>query len=157
MKTKLFILTLAAAIVAGGIITTQTLAADPAESMPLRGKMRQRIAEKLNLTATQKTEIKTVLAGEKDTLKSLLATWHAARNDLRASIRASDANEVTVRAAAAKVASAEADLAVERLKLYGKIAPVLTEEQRQAIAEMEQRVDDLVNHAIEQIGAVLAE
>ncbi len=66
MKTKLFILTLAAALLAGGLITTKTWAAGSADAVPLRGKILQRIAEKLNLTADQKAQIKTILAGEKE-------------------------------------------------------------------------------------------
>jgi Spy/CpxP family protein refolding chaperone len=156
MKTKLFILTLAAALLAGGLITTKTWAAGSADAVPLRGKILQRIAEKLNLTADQKAQIKTILAGEKDTLKPLLAALHDARKNLRAAIRADGANETSVRAASATVAGAEADLAVERLKLYGKIAPILTAEQRQQISEFEQRADEFVDNAIDRIGDALA-
>lgn len=157
MKTKLFIFTLAAAVLAGGLIATKTLAAGSTESAPFRGNFFQRIAEKLNLTVDQKSQIKSILAGEKDPLKPLLAALHDARKNLRAAIRASDASEASVRAASATVASAEADLAVERLKLYGKIAPILTEEQRQKIAGFEQRVDEFVDAAIDWFGAALAD
>jgi Spy/CpxP family protein refolding chaperone len=47
-------------------------------------------------------------------------------------------------------------LAVERLKLYGKIAPILTAEQRQQISEFEQRADEFVDNAIDRIGDALA-
>ncbi len=156
MKTKLLLLTLAAAVLAGGLVTSKTLAAGNADAPPLRGKFLQRIAEKLNLTDAQKSQIKTTLAGEKDTLKPLLTALHDARKDLRAAIRASDATETSVRAASSKVASAEADLAVERQKLYGKIAPVVTDEQREKISEFEQRADDFVDGVIDRIGDALA-
>jgi hypothetical protein len=42
----------------------------------------------------------------------------------------------------------EADLAVERMKLYGKIAPILTDQQRRKIADFEQRFDNVVGGAI---------
>ena len=74
-------------------------------------------------------------------LAGLSGQLHDARQNLRAAIQASDANETTVRAASAKVASAEADLAVERMKLYGKIAPILTDEQRRQITDFEQRAE----------------
>lgn len=158
MKTKFFLLTLAAAILAAGLFaTTTTFAAGKNGAVPLRGKMLQRIAEKLQLTDDQKSQIKTILAGEKDTVKPLLAALHETKKNLRDTIHASDANEASVRAAAAKVGSAEADLAVERLKLYGKIAPILTDEQKQKIATFEQRADEFVDNAIERIGAGLAE
>jgi Spy/CpxP family protein refolding chaperone len=117
----------------------------------------KRIAEKLNLTDDQKSQIKTILSGEKDTLKTLLIQLHAARKNMHAAIQASDANETSVRAASAKVASIEADLAVERMKLYGKIAPVLTDEQRRQISDFTQRADDFTDNAIARIGDGLAE
>ena len=154
MKSKFLIIATVAAIVMCGLTST-TLAADNPAQAPLRGKIFQRIAEKLNLTADQRAQIKSVLSGEKDTLAPLLGQLHDARTNLRAAIRASDANETSVRAASAKVASAEADLAVERMKLYGKIAPILTEAQRQQLSEMQQRADALVDHVIARIGSGL--
>jgi Spy/CpxP family protein refolding chaperone len=159
MKTnKILILATAAAIIVGGLITTRSLAADDsAPATPLRGQILKRIAEKLNLTDDQKSQIKTILSGEKDTLKTLLTQLHDARKGMRAAIQASDANEASVRAAAAKVASVEADLAVERMKLYGKISPVLTDEQRQQISDFTQRADDFMDNAIANIGDGLAQ
>ncbi len=154
MKSKFLIIATVAAIVMCGLTST-TLAADNPAQAPLRGKILQRIAEKLNLTADQRAQIKSVLSGEKDTLAPLLGQLHDARTNLRAAIRAGDANETSVRAASAKVASAEADLAVERMKLYGKIAPILTEAQRQQLSEMQQRADALVDHVIARIGSGL--
>jgi Spy/CpxP family protein refolding chaperone len=160
MKTnKVLILATAAAIIVGGLFTTKSLAADDSAppTTPLRGQILKRIAEKLNLTDDQKSQIKAVLSGEKDTLKTLLTQLHDARKDMRAAIQASGANETSVRAAATKVASVEADLAVERMKLYGKIAPVLTDEQRQKISDFTQRADDFADNAIANIGDGLAQ
>jgi Spy/CpxP family protein refolding chaperone len=157
--TKLFALTLAAALTAGGLITVKSLAADnsTAAATPLRGQLLQRIAEKLNLTGDQKSQIKTILVGEKDTLQNLLGQLHDARKNLRAAIQAGDANESSVRAASARVASAEADLAVERMKLFSKISPVLTDEQRQKISDFTQRADDFADNAIAHIGDALVQ
>ena len=155
MKTKLFILALAAAVIAGGLTTTKTFAAGQQGTGSLREKIRQRVAEKLNLTDDQKSQIKSALTGEKDVLKPLLTQLHDARTELRAAVRAKDANEAAVRAASAKVAGAEADLAVERMKLYGKIAPILTDEQRQKISEREQRADEFMENAIAKFGAAV--
>ena len=150
--TKWLSITLAAALNVGGWMATPSLAADGAAPVTPRGRMAQRIAEKLNLTADQKAQIKAVLRGEKDTLMPLVGQLHDARKGLRAAIHASDANETTVRAAAAKVAAVEGDLAVERMKIYGKIAPILTDEQRRQIADFEQRADNFVDGVIARIG-----
>jgi len=151
MKTnKWLTLTLAALLNFGGLITTPALAADT--NAPAHGRFFQRIAHRLNLTDDQKAQIKVILRSEKDTLKPLLGQLHTARQNLRAAIQAGDANETTVRAASAKVAAAEADLAVERMKIYGKIAPILTEAQRQQLSELQQRADDFADLAIARVG-----
>jgi Spy/CpxP family protein refolding chaperone len=162
MKTsKLLALTLAAALTAGGlfIYTSTSRAADNSATpaIPLRGQILQRIAEKLNLTSGQKSQIKTILAGEKDNLKNLLGQLHDARKNLRGTIQAGDANESSVRAASAKVAAVESDLAVERMKLFGKISPVLTDEQHKQISDFTQRADDFADNVIANIGDGLAQ
>jgi Spy/CpxP family protein refolding chaperone len=147
MKTNKWLsLALAAALNLGGWLTTPALAADTPAPAP--GRFLQQLAQRLNLTADQKAQIKTILRAEKDTLKPLFSQLHAARENLRAAIQAGDANETTVRAASAQVAAVEADLAVERMKIYGKIAPVLTNEQRQQISDFRRRADDSTDRAI---------
>jgi len=151
MKTiKLLTIATAAAIIAGGLTSApaQDTGDSAAGTRPGRGQILQRIAKKLNLTDDQKSQIKAVWGGEKDTLKSLFGQLHDARKNMRAAIHANGAKEADVRAAAAKTASVEADLAVERMKLYGKIAPILTDEQRRKIADLEQRFDNVVGGAI---------
>jgi len=155
MKTiRLLTFATAAAILAGGLIgaSAQTTNDSAAGNKPVHGRILQRIAQKLNLTDDQKSQLKTVWDGEKGTVKSLIGQWHDARKNLRTAIHASGTNETAVRAAAAKVATVEADLAVERMKLYGKIAPILTEEQRRKIANFEQRLDDRISSAIARLG-----
>lgn len=156
MKTKHFILTLAAALAVGGFIYTAK-AAERSGPGRFRGANLQRAAEKLELTDSQKTQIKAELKAEKDQLQQLFGRLHETRQDLREAIRASDATEATVRDASGKVAAVQADLAVERLKLHGKIAPILTEKQKTKIAEFEARVDDLVTDALEHFGERLTE
>ncbi|MFZ0829122.1 MAG: Spy/CpxP family protein refolding chaperone [Verrucomicrobiia bacterium] len=155
MKTnKLLTLATAAAILVGGLISA--LAQNPSDSAagpgPGPGQILQRIAKKLNLTDDQQAQIKAVLIADKGTLAGLFGQLHEARRNLREAIHAGDANEAAVRAASAKVASVEADFAVERMKLYGKIAPILTDEQRRKIADFEQRLDSLVGGAIARLG-----
>jgi Spy/CpxP family protein refolding chaperone len=154
MKNKILICSLAAALAVGGLIATKTLAADNA-APPARGNVLQRIAQKLNLTADQRSQIKAILNGDRDTLLPLLGQLHDARINLRAAIRAAEADEASVRAASAKVAGVESDLAVERLKLYGEIAPILTEAQRQQLAELQQRADEFVDNIITHLASGL--
>ena len=148
---QLLTLATAAAIFAGGS-TLESPAAENAAAPPAHGRILQRIARKLNLTDDQKTQIKAVLSADRGTLAALLGQWHDARKNLRAAIHAGDANETSVRATSAKVAVAEADLAVERMKLYGKIAPILTDGQRRQIAALEERFNRFADDAIARIG-----
>jgi Spy/CpxP family protein refolding chaperone len=97
----------------------------------------QRIADRLDLTADQKQQIKGIFLTEKDTLLPLVENLRSSRKELRTAIRADNTTEAAVRTASAKVASVEADLAVERMKLYLKIAPILTDVQKQQLAHFD--------------------
>jgi Spy/CpxP family protein refolding chaperone len=153
MKMSKYLSIIAAtALTAGGLIVLKTHAAEATPAQGFRGEFLERAKEKLGLTDEQVTEIKTQLAGEKETLKSLLTKWHDARMGLREAIQASDATESSVRVASAKVAAVEADLAVERLKLFSKIGPILTADQREKVKEFQSKIDDFLDHAINRIG-----
>ena len=47
--------------------------------------------------------------------------------------------------------------AIKRLKPHGKLSPILTDEQRAKLAEIEARLDDIVSDAIGRLGERLAE
>ena len=158
-------ITMAAALVVGGVMVVRSRAAEARQlqaglglgdggGRPVLGG---RIARQLDLTAEQRAEIKAVLAADKDQLTGLLSGVHDARVGLRETIRKPGASEADVRAAAAKVAGVEADLAVERARLYGKISPILTAEQLAKVGELQQRADDLVDGAIAVFGKRLAQ
>ena len=148
---------MAAAVAAGGLIICNTQAAQGDGTTGLRAKVRARAAEKLNLSKEQRAQIRTILKADKDTLTGLFRRLHDARTGLRETIQASGATEDSVRGAATKAAAVEADLAVERLKLYGKISSVLTTDQRQQLNELQGRVDDAVDKLINRFGGRLAE
>jgi Spy/CpxP family protein refolding chaperone len=159
MKTfKWFPLTLAAVLVAGGLWTLQAQVTDKTSaSSAAHGRLLERMKQKLGLTDDQATQIKAVLKADKDTLTTQLTRLHDARTELRSAIQASDASEASVRAASAKVAAAEADLAVERLRLHGKIVPILTEEQREKLGQLQSRMDEVVDRAINRVNERLSE
>jgi Spy/CpxP family protein refolding chaperone len=156
-NTKWLIITLAAAVTAGGLFVLKTQAAERAGlQRPSRGRLLERAKEELALSDDQVTKIKTELQTEKDSLKSLILKLHEARVTLRQTIQAADATETSVRAASAKAAAVEADLAVARLKLFGKINPILTPDQREKVKHFQSKVDDLIDGAINKIGERLA-
>lgn len=121
------------------------------------GRLAQRAREKLGLTDEQLLQIKDVLKSEKTNITSLLSRMRDRRADLRAAIRAAGANETTVRAASAKVAAVEADVAVERMKLFQQISPILTEDQRAKVAALQSNLDSFIDRAIQRIDDPLGE
>jgi Spy/CpxP family protein refolding chaperone len=107
--------------------------------------------QKLGLTEEQSARIREIVKADREKLVSLLSQSHEARAGLRQAIRAPGANETSVRAAAAKVAAVEADFAVERLTLFGKITPLLTAEQHEKLAQFQTRIDAYVDIAISRL------
>jgi len=155
MKTNILLTLVATLAVIGCGLTSapaQNTQDAAAGGKPERGRLLQRIAQKLQLTEDQKSQIKAAWSEEKNAVLSLVSQLHDARRNLHAAIHADKASETAVRAAAARVAVVEADLAVERMKLYGKIASILTDEQRRKIADFEERVDDRISAVIARLG-----
>ena len=157
MKTTGFLMvTMAAVLVLGGI--TGARAAGPADRPGgFRGRFLERARERLGLTDGQVAQIKSVLRSEKDTLTALATRLHEGRLGLRNAIRTPNATEASVRVASAKVAAVQADLAVERMKLFTRINPILTDEQRAKLADVEQQMDGLVDTVISRASEQLAE
>ena len=155
--SKLLVITLAAGLGVGGLFVVKAHAVERiAGHRSDRGHLLERARENLGLTDEQVAKIKTELKGEKDTLKDLVSKLHDARVGLREAIQTSDANESSVRSASAKVAAVEADLAVERMKIHGKIAPILTPDQLEKVREFQARLDDFLDNAINHLGDRLA-
>lgn len=153
MKTSKWIALAAAAITASGLLALNAAPAKAkAEVGGARGQLLQRAKEKLNLTDDQVAQIKSVLKDDKEVLRGLLLQMHEARSGLREAIRTNGATPESVRTASAKVAAVEADLAVERLKLYGKISPILTAEQREKLQQAEAQLDDMIESVINHLG-----
>jgi periplasmic protein CpxP/Spy len=151
MKTsKWLAVAMAAAVAVGGI--TVALKAR-AENGPARrafgGQFLTKAKEKLGLTDEQVNKVKAELLAEKDTLKPLITSLHNTKAGLRETIQKKGVTESDIRAASAKVAAVEADLAVERAKIYGKISPILTADQLSKIDEFQQKMDDFVDGAIQ--------
>ena len=151
--SKWFAMTVAAAVTAGGLSILTTQAAEgQLGRYAERGRLLERAKERLGLTDEQVTQIKAELAGEKETLKSLFTRLHEARKGLRETIHSADATDTSVREAAAKVGAVQSDFAVERLKLYRRISPIFTDEQREKVKGFEAHIDEFVDSALSRFG-----
>ena len=144
MKTIASWRRLAGVVLAVAGMTFSGLAKDESRGGQGQGLV-QRIATQLDLTEDQQAQIKDIFAAEKTGLQALAERLRDTRTGLRDAIHAPGATENTVRAAAAKVAAVEADLAVERLKLYGQISPLLTDGQREKLVGLEQHLDQVID------------
>jgi Spy/CpxP family protein refolding chaperone len=144
-------------LITGLFCGTATVATCRAADAPLSrfNAMRDQAKEKLGLTDEQLSRIKSEFAAEKDSIRDIMARLHTERAALRETIQKKDAKEAEVRAAAAKLAEVEADAAVLRSRLFGKVNPILTDEQRTKLKEMHAHVDDLVQRLLEKAGARL--
>jgi Spy/CpxP family protein refolding chaperone len=159
MRTQKYIIGITTlAVCLGGLIVFNAPAQDKG---PATGIGSDRLAaqakEKLGLTDEQLGQIKDVLKLEKTAIVSLLSQMRDARAGLRTAIRSTDANETSVRAASAKVAVVEADVAVERMKLFHQISPILTDEQRTKLAALQSNLDGVIDQAINRLDTRLGE
>ena len=153
-STNWLAITLAAALCGGFLLTVPPAqAAKGASRQTVRSRIRERAKTELNLTDQQVAQIKQILKADKGEIAGLVTRLHDARVGLRGAIQAPGATEASVRVASAKVAAVEADLAVERLRLFGKISPILTAEQREKLQELRGRADDFVDKLINRAGA----
>ncbi len=152
-SSKLLVAIIAAGLAAGGFVVSNSYAVErTAGAGHFRGQLLERAKEKLGLTDDQISKIKDELKADKDTIKDLISRLHEARIGLREAIQATDATEASVRAAAAKVSAVEGDIAVERMKLHGRISPILTSEQKEKIKALESKIDDFVDGIINRLG-----
>ena len=147
----------AVAVAMGGVfVYTARAAQSTSAESAAGGKWRARIKQQLNLSEDQLSQIKVQLKAEKENITGLLTRLHDARSGLRTEIQNASASETSVREASTKVSAVEADLAVERLKLFGKISPILTAEQRAKLAQMRAGMDQFVDQVINRIETKLS-
>lgn len=97
----------------------------------------------LDLSATQREQLKVTMDGHKAEFDAQREKDAAARKALHAAVAAETFDEGAVRQAAAATAQADADGAVLRAKVYSEVWALLTPEQqtkaRELRATMEQR------------------
>jgi Spy/CpxP family protein refolding chaperone len=100
----------------------------------------------LELTDTQREQVKAVLESHRDDQKAIGDRMRTAREALQDAIAADTLDEAAIRAAAAQVGAVEADAAVLQAKVRAEVVALLTPEQvkkaKELRTEMENRVKD---------------
>jgi len=150
------------ALIAAGIVAALTVGgffaflahADTNEIGTANGRFGRRLAQ-LGLTDQQRVQVKAIWRSYQPTLGPLVKEVVTERRALRDAIRAQTIDETAIRAEAAKVASLEADLAVQRAHVAHDIRAVLTPEQIQKLKDMQMdadaRFDGFLQHVANRI------
>ncbi len=145
------------ALIGAGIVAALTVGgffaflahADTNEFGTANGRFGRRLAQ-LGLTDQQRGQVKTILRRYQPTVGPLVKEVVTERRALRDTIRAQTVDETAIRAEAAKVASLEADLAVQRAHVAHDIRAVLAPEQIQKLKNMQMdedaRFDGFLQH-----------
>jgi Spy/CpxP family protein refolding chaperone len=108
------------------------------------------LASRVDLTPPQRTEIRAILASHRDQVATLVDRERDARVALRHAIQQPQVDDAAVRSASAQVAVVDADLAVERARIYAEVSAVLTPEQRDRAHEaIEELHESLLGRAME--------
>jgi protein CpxP len=145
--TKTLIISSLAGILGVGAVVLPAHSARPV--------LAERFAE-LGVTDAQKRQVRAILRQHQPTAGPMIKQLVEARRKLRDTIRAEVIDEKAIRAQAAKVASLEADLAVERAHIGHKIKPILTAEQVAQLKDMqvdvEERIDQFLSRVAKRIG-----
>jgi len=92
----------------------------------------------LNLTDAQKTQMKSIMQKERETMKPLMQQMGQTRQQLH-QFEEGNYDEAKVRTLAAQQSQAQVELTVERTKLHNELFQVLTPEQQAKMKEVEAR------------------
>ncbi len=143
-----------AALTVGGFFAFLAHADTTNEVGAANGRFGRRLAQ-LGLTDQQRVQVKAILRGYQPTVGPLVKEVVTERRALRDTIRAQTIDETAIRAEAAKVASLEADLAVQRAHVAHDIRAVLAPEQIQKLKNMQMdedaRFDGFLQHIANRI------
>jgi len=93
----------------------------------------------LNLSDAQKQQVRDIMQRDREQMRSTMQRLDEAMQAQRGAINQVPVNEQAVRAAAAQVASVQADLAVAHARVHADIWNILTPEQQTKAKELEQQ------------------
>jgi len=116
------------------VLVPAMLIAQPMMGRPLGpedapGFMAARALQHLDLTDTQKDQLKGLVESHRDTMRDRMKAMFEARESLNKAIHAEPYNEQAVRTAAQKVGQLETDMALSRAQMRQQLKSILTPEQ----------------------------
>jgi Spy/CpxP family protein refolding chaperone len=152
------------ALIAAGIVATATVGgffahmthAATTENRADRRPFARKLAQ-IGVSGDQRVQIKEILRKYQPAVGPIVREVVTERRTLRDAIRAETINEPAIRAQAAKVASLEADLALQRAHVAHEIRAVLTPEQLQKLKAMQVNADTRIDGLFDRIAKRIAE
>jgi Spy/CpxP family protein refolding chaperone len=102
------------------------------------------LRSEMNVTPEQRAEIREVLISRRSQFAATVESVRKKHLVLRDSALADEPDEDKIRAAASELGAAMGDAAVKAAKLRGKLAPILTDEQRELIHQFRQERDESI-------------
>ena len=128
-------------LAAGGVLATRLTAGELSRSGRGHGpRMLGRMARFLDLTESQKAQIRDVYQSHSVEIQAQREARRAAHRALAEAAAAEPLNESAVRSRAAEVGRVAAEGALLRSRIRSEIAPLLTTEQREKLKDMRTRV-----------------
>jgi periplasmic protein CpxP/Spy len=97
--------------------------------------------KQLNLTDAQKQQVKQYFSDNKQTFRSDMVNLLKAKQTVNSAIEKNPSDDATIRSLSANVASARTELAAQRAKFDVFLQSILTSEQKQTLATLQQKRD----------------
>jgi Spy/CpxP family protein refolding chaperone len=97
--------------------------------------------KQLNLTDAQKQQVKQYFLDNKQTFRSDMVNLLKAKQAVSSAIEKNPSDDVTIRSLSANVASARTELEAQRAKFDVFLQSILTPEQKQTLATLQQKRD----------------
>ncbi len=110
------------------------------------------LRSELNLTADQRTQIRTILQSHRAEIAKAVAPLVADRRALRDLTTADTTDEKAIRAASTKLADDIGDAAILAAKVKGEVRKIITPDQLQKIQDFRKQSDGAVDRFIEDMG-----
>lgn len=96
-----------------------------------------RLARQLQLTDSQRDQVRAIAASHRDEWKALADRARTAHQGLMAAVTADTVDETVIRQKSADVAAVEADMAVARAHAHTEVLQILTAEQKTKLKELQ--------------------
>jgi protein CpxP len=109
---------------------------------PGGGPLAPIVLGRLNLTDTQKDQVRAIVDAQRDETRALADRARAARQALDEAASAETFNEGLVRDRAAELAAVDADIAVARANIHAQILQILTADQKTKLQELQARMKE---------------